>query len=158
MMVLCFVILPTHSHRTEILSGKKVPRLEFENYEKKIVEKLGIVIEGWTCPDFISPSHFKKVSQVEELYHAVNSGACKARKLTDLELAERKASNQARPPVPHTFDTVNGIGVAGESNSVIAKYSLYGPPTRIPQTEPSALAENSNLIRWIYVHVPRRPE
>jgi len=89
-------IRETLRNQIEVLSGRKVPRLEFENYEKKIVEKLGVVIEGWTCPDFISPSHFKKVSQVEELYHAVNSGACKARKLSDLELAERKWSNQAR--------------------------------------------------------------
>ena len=36
---------------------------------------------------------------------------------------------------PHTFGTVNGIGLDGESNSVIAKYSLYGSPTRIPLME-----------------------
>ena len=35
----------------------------------------------------------------------------------------------------HTFGTVNGIGLDGESNSVIAKYSLYGSPTRIPLME-----------------------
>ena len=85
----------THSHHTAVLVGRKVAHLEFKNYEKKIVEKLGVVIEGWTCPDFISPSHFKKVSQVEELYHVVNSGACKARKLSDLELTKHKKSNQA---------------------------------------------------------------
>lgn len=39
-------------------------------------------------------------------------------------------------PVPHTSSTDNGIGLDGESNSVIAKKGLYRPPTRIPQTQP----------------------
>ena len=42
-------------------------------------------------------------------------------------------------PVPHTFDTVNSIGVDGESNSIIGKYSLYGLPMRILQPELSAI-------------------
>jgi len=37
------------------------------------------------------------------------------------------------PPVPHTFDTVNGNGLDMDSNSVIANNGLYGPPTRILQ-------------------------
>jgi hypothetical protein len=68
-----------------------------------------VIIEGWTCPDFISPSHFKKVSQVEELYHAVNSGTCKARKLSDLELAKCKRSNQAHHALGEVvYGTVKG--------------------------------------------------
>jgi hypothetical protein len=80
----------------EALSGTKIRRLEFAHYEKKLVEKHGVVIDGWTCSEFVSPSHFKKIEQVEELYNAVNSGTCKARKLSAVELAERKQSNQSR--------------------------------------------------------------
>lgn len=80
----------------ETLSGTKIRRLEFTHYEKKLVEKHGVVIEGWTCSEFVSPSHFKRIEQVEELFNAVNSGACKARKLSAVELAERRQSNQTR--------------------------------------------------------------
>lgn len=80
----------------ETLSGKPIKRLEFENYEKKIAEKLGVVIVGWTCPDFVSPSAFKTIAQVEQLYDAVNSGTCKAEKLSPTAWAARKASNQSR--------------------------------------------------------------
>ena len=61
-------------------------------------------------------------------------------------------------PVSHTFGIINRIGLDGESNSIIAKYSLYGLHTRIPQPEPLALAESRNLIWSIYVHVPHCPE
>ncbi|KIM74380.1 hypothetical protein PILCRDRAFT_14526 [Piloderma croceum F 1598] len=89
-------IVETLRDQIATISGAKVRRLEFAHYEKKIVEKHGIVIDGWTSPEFVSPSHFKKIEQVEKLFNAVNSGACKARKLSDVELAERKQSNQAR--------------------------------------------------------------
>lgn len=55
-----------------------------------------MVIVGWTCPDFVSPSAFKTIAQVEELYDAVNSGLCKAEKLSPTAWAERKASNRSR--------------------------------------------------------------
>jgi hypothetical protein len=80
----------------ETLSGKPIKRLEFDNYEKKIAEKLGVVIVGWTCPDFVSPSAFKTIAQVEQLYDAVNSGSCKAEKLSPAAWAARKASNRSR--------------------------------------------------------------
>jgi hypothetical protein len=80
----------------ETLSGKTIKHLEFDNYEKKIVEKLRVVIVGWTCPDFVSPSGFKTIAQVEQLYDAVNSGSCKAEKLSPTAWAERKASNRSR--------------------------------------------------------------
>ncbi|KAF7970544.1 hypothetical protein HWV62_23711 [Athelia sp. TMB] len=79
-----------------LLSGKPMHRLEFGNYERRIVEKLGVVIEGWTCPNFVSPSHFKLISQVEELYRAVNDGTCYARKLDKVEYDARILSNQTR--------------------------------------------------------------
>lgn len=60
------------------------------------MEKLGVVIEGWTCPDFVSPSNFKLISQVEELYRAVNNGTCYVRKLDKAEHDKHILSNQAR--------------------------------------------------------------
>jgi hypothetical protein len=79
----------------ETLSGHPINRLKFNNYEKKIVEKLGVVILGWTCPDFVLPSSFKTIAQVEQLYEAVNSGLCRAEKLTPTAWAEQKASNKS---------------------------------------------------------------
>ena len=80
----------------ENLSGKAINRLEFDNYEKKIVEKLDVVILGWTCPDFVSPSAFKTIAQVEQLYDAINSGSCRAEKLSLAAWAEQKTSNHSR--------------------------------------------------------------
>jgi len=80
----------------QVLAEQTVRRLEFGHYEKRIVERYGIVIEGWTCPDFVSPSDFKKISQVQELFDAVNAGTCFAKKLSPTEHAARIASNKAR--------------------------------------------------------------
>ena len=137
------VFSTAHSdHVVETLSGKKCARLEFEHYEKKIVERLGVVIDGWTCPDFVSPSHFKKIAQVEELFNAVNSGDCKVRKLSDDELAARKLSNQTRHALGEAVygtpkDTAAGVKrkatgdgtEAGEGNVVNQLYSNSSPTT-----------------------------
>jgi hypothetical protein len=84
------------TQQIETLSGIPIQRLEFDHYEKKIVEKHGVVIVGWTCPDFVSPSAFKTIAQVEQLYDAVNLGLCKVEKLSSTAWADRKASNKSR--------------------------------------------------------------
>lgn len=75
---------------------KPLARLEYDHYEKKIVEARGVVIDGWTYHQFISPSNFKTIPDVEELYFAVSSGICKARKLSAGEQGARIKSNRER--------------------------------------------------------------
>src|SRR5882724_4638468 len=70
--------------------------MEFRHYEKKIVEAKGIVIEGWTYPKFVSPSDFKKLADIKELYDAVRGGDCKAVQLSQEDWQARIASNKLR--------------------------------------------------------------
>jgi hypothetical protein len=70
--------------------------MEFRHYEKKIVEAKGIIIEGWTYHAFVSPSDFKKLADIKELYDAVRAGNCKAVKLSAADWAARIASNHIR--------------------------------------------------------------
>lgn len=70
--------------------------MEYQNYERKIVEKHGIVIAGWTYESFTSPSNFKRVADIKILFDAVRAGTCKATKLSEDEWIARKLSNKMR--------------------------------------------------------------
>lgn len=82
-------------HATEALCGVKC-RLEYNKFEKKIVEGKGIIIEGWTYPVFTNPSNFKSVADIKELHDAIRDGTCKAVKLSQPEWNSRVASNAMR--------------------------------------------------------------
>jgi hypothetical protein len=80
----------------EQLANDTTLRMEFLHYEKKIVEAKGIIIEGWTYYKFVSPSDFKKIADIKELYDAVRSGNCKAVQLSQADWQARIASNKLR--------------------------------------------------------------
>jgi hypothetical protein len=93
-----FIIFPIidHGASTEVLANDSTLRIEYLHNEKKLVEGKGIVIHGWTYSALVSPSNFKKLADITELYEAVREGRCKAIKLSTVDWNARIASNLAR--------------------------------------------------------------
>lgn len=83
----------------ELLSGGKC-RLEYAHFEKRIAEAKGIIITGWTYPEFVSPSYFKKLADIQTLYNAIRSGDCKAVKLSQQEWDDRVAASASLAALP----------------------------------------------------------
>ncbi|KAI5997728.1 hypothetical protein EDC04DRAFT_2612524 [Pisolithus marmoratus] len=78
-----------------INSIKGNSQMNYMNYKRQIVEKLGVVLQGWPVPGHgCNPS---KVSQteLEKLLDALKEEKCKGVKLTLQELAARIADNKA---------------------------------------------------------------
>jgi hypothetical protein len=60
-------------------------------YEEDVVQKYGVVIEGWVALPFENPSHFStSLPNLRTLLDALKTGACAFRKLSLAEAAERK--------------------------------------------------------------------
>ncbi|GBE82646.1 hypothetical protein SCP_0410310 [Sparassis crispa] len=60
-------------------------RLYYTNFDKKIMEKYGVVIEGWPLTKFCSPSDVRSRSEIEILCRAWESGETQFHKLSHKE-------------------------------------------------------------------------
>ncbi|KIM81189.1 hypothetical protein PILCRDRAFT_504494 [Piloderma croceum F 1598] len=89
-------ISKTIKEQIQLLANDSTLRMEFRHYEKKIVEEKGIVITGWTYHKFVSPSDFKKLADIKELYDAIRAGTCKATQLSSEDWQARIVSNKLR--------------------------------------------------------------
>jgi hypothetical protein len=111
-----------------IVIGDLVPdepkiRMEYLHYEKKLVEKHGIVIEGWTYTSFVCLSDFKKVSDIAILYEAIRAGTCFARRLSAAEWEGRIETNRLRQQREEATDKA---AEGSSAYSVVAANSYVG--------------------------------
>ncbi|TFY51703.1 hypothetical protein EVJ58_g10430 [Rhodofomes roseus] len=66
--------------------------MHYKNFERDIVIRYGIDIEGWTHPTFNSPSKLStSLPPLQTLFDALESGACRFVDLSTEDLAKRKA-------------------------------------------------------------------
>lgn len=72
--------------------------MNYKNYEREIVEKFSVAIQGWPLRGCVcNPSEIKGGNQpLREVLAALNSRACRWVKLTEAELEERKNKNAER--------------------------------------------------------------
>ena len=57
--------------------------MQYVNYEEDIVQRYGIVLEGWTFARFVNPSELSTVlPPLQKLLNVLNDGSCKFMKLT----------------------------------------------------------------------------
>ena len=57
--------------------------MQYVNYEEAIVQRYGIVLEGWTFARFVNPSELSTaLPPLQKLLNALNDGSCKFVKLT----------------------------------------------------------------------------
>ncbi|KIK15941.1 hypothetical protein PISMIDRAFT_114259, partial [Pisolithus microcarpus 441] len=66
-------------------------QMNYINYKKQIMEKLGVALHGWPIP-----GHVCNPSKLEKLLDALKEEKCKWVRLTPQELATRIADNKAR--------------------------------------------------------------
>jgi hypothetical protein len=65
-----------------------VPRMYYQNFDKSITAKYGVVVENWALPKFCNPSEIHSQNEVKVLLNALQSGATRFRKLSAAELEE----------------------------------------------------------------------
>ena len=71
--------------------------MSYHQYEKKVVQRYGVELVGWTSPKLVAPSHLgRSVPQLKDLLDALMSGACHLQRLTNAQLKERVGA-QVRP-------------------------------------------------------------
>ena len=65
--------------------------MQYINYETDIVQKYGVILEGWTHPTWANPSELStSVPPLQTLVLAIKNGTCKFRTLTKPELEQRQ--------------------------------------------------------------------
>ncbi|KIK10456.1 hypothetical protein PISMIDRAFT_124379, partial [Pisolithus microcarpus 441] len=71
-------------------------QMNYINYKKQIVEKLGVALHGWPIPGHVCNASKVKQTKLEKLLDALKEEKCKWVRLTPQELATRIADNKAR--------------------------------------------------------------
>lgn len=77
------------------LSKKKI-NMNYDNYESKIVEKHGIILEGWTYGQVQNPGKIGRREDLVTLLNALVNGRCVWVKLSEQDLEQRMESNRER--------------------------------------------------------------
>jgi hypothetical protein len=78
------------------LASKKVP-MNYDNYEKKIVEVYAVAIDGWTCEHGVcNPGKIGRRDHLITLLDALVTGKCSWIVLSDDDLSERISNNHKR--------------------------------------------------------------
>ncbi|KAI6037351.1 hypothetical protein PISMIDRAFT_640677, partial [Pisolithus microcarpus 441] len=70
--------------------------MNYINYKKQIMEKLGVALHGWPIPGRVCNPSKVKQTKLEKLLDALKEEKCKWVRLTPQELATRIADNKAR--------------------------------------------------------------
>lgn len=71
--------------------------MQYVNYEEDIVQRYGVVIEGWTFPKFVNPSEMSTALEpLRKLHDALKSGTCQFVKLTSEERKKRTAEYRVK--------------------------------------------------------------
>lgn len=79
------------------ITGNPTAMMQYANYEEDIVQRYGIVLQGWTYEKFVNPSELSTaIGPLRGLMDAINNGDCKFVKLTAEERRKRKATYKAK--------------------------------------------------------------
>jgi hypothetical protein len=86
-------ILKKHNISTNCKTANKL--MNYENYEKRIVEYYGVELKGWPCAQFVNPGKLRR-GDLALLLVELEAGRCRWEKLSEAELLLRIESNHAR--------------------------------------------------------------
>lgn len=79
------------------ITGNPNATMQYARYEQDIVQRYGIVLEGWTYENFVNPSELStSIPALCELHDALTNGTCRFVKLTAAQKKEREVSYQAK--------------------------------------------------------------
>lgn len=71
--------------------------MHYTRYEEEIVQRYGIVLQGWTYEDIMNPSLLSSsIPPLKALWEALVAGTCKFVKLTAAEKKEREVAYMAK--------------------------------------------------------------
>jgi hypothetical protein len=71
-------------------------QMDYDNYEKKIVEAYGVVLEGWPMGKIQNPGKLGGHAEITKLLDSLQEGTCHWKKLTAEELRDRIKDNKER--------------------------------------------------------------
>lgn len=79
------------------ITGNPTATMQYSRYEQDIVQRYGIVLEGWTYETLVNPSELStSLPPLCALYNALTDGTCKFVKLTLAQKKEREEAHQAK--------------------------------------------------------------
>lgn len=67
--------------------------MNYDNYERKVVENWGVELRGWTSAKVVNPAKLGGRPAVIALWKALSNESCRWEKLTEAELKDRIESN-----------------------------------------------------------------
>lgn len=71
--------------------------MQYANYEVDIVQRYGIVLQGWTYENLVNPSELStSLPPLRALLSAIEDGTCKFVKLTSAQAKERQDAYDAK--------------------------------------------------------------
>ncbi|KAF8151053.1 hypothetical protein B0H34DRAFT_862538 [Crassisporium funariophilum] len=72
------------------ITGNPTAIMQYSNYKEGIVQRYGVVLEGWTYETLVNPSQLStSLPNLQKLLDAINAGTCRFIKLSALELKAR---------------------------------------------------------------------
>lgn len=80
----------------EELLGAKVPRIYYNDFERKMTSTYGVVIDNWPLEKFAAPGDFNSQNDLMVLFNSWESGATRWRKLTNREALAREQESGSR--------------------------------------------------------------
>jgi hypothetical protein len=79
------------------ITGNPKAVMQYVNYEEAIVQRYGVVLEGWTFDRFVNPSELSTaIPPLQILLDALNNGSCKFIKLTREQHKEHEKDYRAK--------------------------------------------------------------
>ena len=78
-------------------TGNPKAVMQYKHYERDIVIRYGIEMEGWTHTMFACPASLPmEIEPLQKLLEALDNGTCRFRSLTYAEREERKRTYEAK--------------------------------------------------------------
>lgn len=79
------------------ITGNPKAIMQYANYEVDIVQRYGIVLDGWTYENLVNPSELStSLPPLRALQSAIENGTCKFVKLTSAQAKERQEVYDAK--------------------------------------------------------------
>lgn len=77
------------------ITGNPKAIMQYSNYEEGIVQRYGVILEGWTYETLVNPSQLStSLPNLRNLLDAINAGTCRFIKLSALELKARRQKHE----------------------------------------------------------------
>lgn len=122
-----------------------MPHMYYTNFDIKITQKYGVVVEGWPLQKFCSPSDLRSRLELDVLYRAWESGSARFRKLSRDEYIAW--DNVRLEETLHTCETVEGATMPTSEPPASAA-------TSFPSTFGSEPAANNSSIAAMNLVAP----